>query len=173
MNRWIYRSAIILSLSVLLVVAWLVIWGGLIGYLKVFLSIYKLPPSLRSQAIFSLNSDEDGLQGILARVDSSGQAGVWIWRKFRLQYFPSDTNTVYSYWHVCDAQSTIRYRNGESEPIHRYVYTDITLWENKIKSGQFVTLQLSNGENTNRIREIQGYDWKVYMPPEFESQCEK
>lgn len=173
MVKWIYKSAIILSLFVLSIVVWLVIWGGLIGYLKVLLSIHKLPPPLRSKAISSLNSNEQGAQGILARVDSSGRTGIWIWRQFKLQYFPSDTNTVYSYWHVCDARGSAQLSDGESVPIERYVDTDITLWANKAKPGQFVTLQLSDDAHTKRIKEIQEYDWQVYMPPGFESQCEK
>lgn len=173
MIKWVFRFIIVVFLFVMLVGVWLSLWGGLIEYSKALITIYKLPTPLRNEALLSIHDDSQGVQGILARVDIGGQGGVWIWRNFQLKYFPKNADTVYSYWHACDNLYLLDRKEGEARPISREVDVDIKVWANRVKKGQFVTLRLSDEIGSKTIREIQGYDWQVYLPVSLEKQCVK
>lgn len=171
MIKWIFRFIVLVFLLVLLVGVWLSLWGGFVQYSKALITVYKLPPPLRNEALLSLNDNTLGIQGILARVNISEKGGVWIWRNFWLQYFPAGSDTVYSYWRACDSLDTLERKEEETKPIDRDIDVDITAWAGRVKPGQFVSLQLSSEIGSKTIREIQGYDWQVYLPVGLEKQC--
>lgn len=171
MSKWIFRFIVLVFLLILLVGVWLSLWGGLVQYSKTLITVYKLPPPLRNEALLLLNDDTQGIQGILARVNIGEKGGVWIWRNFWLQYFPKGSDTVYSYWHACDNLYILELKEGETRSINREIDVDITAWASRVKSGQSVTLQLSDEFGKKTIREIQAYDWWVYLPVSLEKQC--
>ena len=164
--------AIIVGVSVSLFI-WLYFSAGLKEYLGAVMTIKRLPSEESSVAWDNfLTIGEPNLYGgILAGFWNNK---VWVWGRSGLRAFRVDNDSVYSFFSACAPEILAKTEKGEAVSVGRSIYTVADEWLIWVKRGNYVTVaQATEGSGgvEGNLREVYGYDWRVFMPGDLQKQC--
>ena len=171
------KSRVVFVVALVSILIALVVFFGLrVGFTQYLISVVEirlLSEPVGLQAATSFYGDSTEYAGILAGVDTRGDGKIWIWRDFRLEYFPVGKDTIYSFWHVCDDQTRLA-GVGTGAPVARDVDSGILAWSRRVKPGAFVQLLYPSSNDTSYpgiLKLVYSYDWKPYLPTDINKQC--
>ena len=173
MGKWIVRLFILLIIVTLIGFGFLYFFTGLNSYIKTAYTISKLSGEMKQQAVDGFyGKDEQGIYtGILSGITANR---VWIWSNNRLKSFVTDEYSVYSFFNACSDEILSNIGAEKTFSIGRSVGTDILSWSQKVKTGDYVIVNMAtegNGGALGNLREAIGYDWFVFMPTDIRKQC--
>ena len=141
------------------------VWGGKY-YFEARRSINRLPLDQKAVAENIFNSKGDYVySGTYMGVFDVYPKGVWVWGQKGFRFFHSDEFTVYSYFQICTPENLESLNKGRAIIPIRDVDTDIKVWENKVKVGDFIAIQLAtpeHGGNLGNLREALANDWWIF-----------
>ena len=152
-------------------------FAGLREYFDVLASFNKMSQTNREEAKTNFyGSDEDDryYNGILAGMTKLGNPVIWTWGKGGLKYFVADENSVFTFYSTCSAETLQKIEKGESFEIERDVYFDVNEWNKKVKPGMFVGMTIASGDVGDvkgNVRDVQVYDWWIFMRGSIKEQC--
>ena len=177
MPKWVW---VFVATDILIVIVaaifWLFQFEGLKYYLKAVYSINQLTAEEKVEAKerFYGPGEKGYYTGILARVNTKDFGSVWIWTHGLPRYFTADEYSVFSFFNFCNDFALETLDRETAAPVYRDVYTDVKVWAEKVKRGDFVNVQIAgegHGGNPGKLREIYVYDWWVFMPIKTEELC--
>lgn len=165
-KRWVLFFGIIILLSFATFCYLLyAVWGGKY-YFEARRSINRLPLDQKAVAENIFNSKGDYVySGIYMGVFDVYPKGVWVWGQKGFRFFRSDEFTVYSYFQICTPENLENLNKDESIIPRRDVDSEITVWADKVKIGDFVAIQLAtpeHGGNLGKLREALANDWWIF-----------
>ena len=154
-------------------------FAGLKEYLNINNQISQLDEESKIGAIseFHAGGKRPNVHaGVVAKINKIGQGGLWIWRDKGLKYFGADEYSVYSYYDICGLYIA---NNGESTNITvdnggRSVDTELDVWGEKVKTGNFIQVILATSEmggNQGKLREVMAYDVPLFLELDMEKLC--
>lgn len=170
------RLLLIFALSFL---TFLYFFTGFDPYLVARFRISQLPREERSLAFEKLKGVlvSNQSKGILGRVFTMGWGSVLVWTLDGPRLYRVDENSVFAIWNGCDGSMPRKIDNSSEEPtpIKKEIYTDIKIWESKVRSGDLITIVLAGeGNSMNKnIREAWVIDWWSFLPGDMRIQCAK
>lgn len=129
--------------------------------------VYNLPSPYKANALVAFVDGPKKVVGFVAKVTPSDKGGVWIWRHVRLEYFPFNEHTIFSNFKVCDNIRNENEIKNDNPHEGRDVVQNYEEWVRNIKTGDFIELyyqKLLPEDRFDTLKEVYGYDWKVYMP---------
>lgn len=153
--------------------------GGLREYLQVRKAIKALPETEKvevQEGFYGKVAEVESQNGILAGLTKIGSRRIWLWGRSGLQSLPLDEYTVYSFYSACNAQVLEAIERGGQLKIGREVTANIEKWREQVKTGMFVGIMkagVDNGGELGNAREVQAYDWWVFMNSNLREQCAK
>lgn len=157
-------------------------FGGLKYYLQASLAITKLSGEAKNHAIdnfYWAGHSSFDYSGTLATINKKGYGGVWVWGTGGPKYFKADQYTVYSFYDPCD-DSLMETLGGEGDSkkvrIGRTIDTDIKVWAQKAKPGDYVTIRIACngcGGTPGNLREVATYGWWIFLPTNIRDTCAK
>ncbi len=179
MKRWVW---VLLGVGLLLMVlsgVCLYQYGGLKSFLQAVVAIEQLPVESRQQSRDNFYSGEQKniYSGTLAGVTKIGTPRIWVWGDRGLKAFKTDQYTVYSFFSVCNQKYLqILAQVGIHFGVNQTIVTDLDLWTQKAKQGDFVIVMIAGSENGGDLgyaREVKANDWWAFMPTDIKKQCGK
>ena len=165
-KRWVWIFGIVISLLFAIFCYLLyAVWGGKF-YFEARKSISHLP--LDQKAVAENIFDSKGnymYSGIYMGVFDDWLKGVWIWGQKGPRFFRSDEFTAYSYFQICTPENLENLNKSGAITPRRDVDSEIRVWADKVKVGDFVAIQLAtpeHGGNLGGLREALANDWWVF-----------
>ena len=167
-----------LVLSIISVGFWFYQFKGLKYYIKAVVELNTLPNSEKKDAFENFYGIDDNrtYSGTLSEITGDNKIGVW--GKRGLVYFKTDQFSNYSFFNACNEENFKALDNKEEISIGQNVYSDIGLWKQKIKTGDYVIVLITregNGGISGNLREVWAYDWWGTFLPSIDliQQCQK
>lgn len=181
MKKWL--AGVSLGLLFLLGVGFYGVYqfGGWKYYLKAVRQINKLEgeeKALAEKYFYSQPEPDDKTityGGVLVRVNTKDNGGVWVWGKKGPRYFKADEFSVYSFFEICKPVILEKYKNGEEVKIGQEVFTDIKEWGRRVRQGDYAAIIITDngyGGTPGNLREAKVNDWWAFLPSSnVEAQC--
>jgi hypothetical protein len=118
--------------------------------------------------------DPDEVHGGILAGNVRGR--VWLWGTDGLSSYPTDSDTVYSWFDGCKPEILELLNNGVSGAFERYIFTQMGEWNSKMEVGDYVRVIVNNGEvggTAGFAREVYGYNYWLFLPARMEERCAK
>jgi len=178
MKKWgIFFVLIVLIILSLTLWTWMRL--GLREYVGAILAIRALPAEQQAKIYENFWGTIEKpyvYGGILAGVNTKIIPSVWVWGRRGLQFFRTDEYSVYSYFSMCNEKNLQALTQNGTVSVDRSIETDLSLWKEEAKLGQFVTIMIASPENggmVGNLREAKGHDWWGFIPGDIRKQCGK
>ena len=158
---------------------WLSFFYGLTQHWLIKSQISQLSGPERETAeseFYSRGKSEYLLAGTLAKINTHGEGGVWVWTNKGLKYFPADENTFYSYYDICQERRKTDQSEFSVDDSSRKITSIIKEWVELANVGDFVQLILSKSDTKGGVRKLQkiyAYSQPLFLPLNLEVICQK
>jgi len=170
MGKKIGLIALVVFLLLIFGFGYLYFFFGLEDFLRAKREISQLSPeaSIAAEEWLYRRDTQNAYSGILARANKDV---IWIWGARGLKRYRAGEGPAYSLFVGCDKASS-DVGDRKQYIIEKKVVGEMEEWMMKIKRGDYVEVLFPPGDARHRnFREVNGYDWWIFLPKTMEEQC--